>query len=553
MSGFRAGGMLGRWYVGAVVGAAVLGLSACAGPPKPREVSAGHLDSRERPAAAQEIPEPVQRTPFVPEPEPRPPEETYTVVVDRVPVGELLFALARDAERNVDIHPDVTGQVTLNAVDQTLFQILDRIARQVDMRYEVEDGTIVISPDRPFLRTYTVDYVNMARESTGTVETSTGVTSAIAEDGGGGAGGQANTSSTTVNNTSNHRFWETLTSTLNEIVSDGGEGEGGQRANVIANPESGVVLVRASSAEHEQVQSYLDRVLGNAHRQVLIEATVVEVTLNDDYQSGIDFSVLAEDSGVDAVQNLNRLTEPSAFLFNFLEQQSAIGTVDITVEFLQEFGEVKVLSSPKILALNNQTAILKVVDNEVFFEVTFEEEEDEDNGEGEEVRVESEVRTVAVGLVMNVTPQIDDADSVTLNVRPTITRILRFVEDPGAAIAARRIGAADIPPNLVPVVQVRETETVLRVNSGQIAVLGGLMQDRVNRDEAGIPIISNIPRIGEAFKSRNNQFEKTELVIFLRPLVVRNPSIEADFRDFRQFLPENLGEAEPLTIPGSPL
>ena len=153
---------------------ASLVLYACQTPP-PQPVSDGHLSTRPAPAetAAAAIPQPVRQTAFVPPPRPVPPAETYTVVVSEVPVKELLFALARDADINIDVHPQVTGSVTLNAIDQTLDQILDRIARQVPLRYEETNDTLAIVPDTPFLKTYRVDYVNVARDSTGRISSST--------------------------------------------------------------------------------------------------------------------------------------------------------------------------------------------------------------------------------------------------------------------------------------------------------------------------------------------------------------------------------------------
>ena len=165
----------------------------------------------------------------------------------------------------------------------------------------------------------------------------------------------------------------------------------------------------------------------------------------------------------------------------------------------------------------------------------------------EKVEVDSQVNTVPVGLVMNVTPQINVSDMVTLNVRPTITRIREFISDPGVAIAAASFGVA--VESRVPVVQVRETETVMRVGSGQIAVLGGLMQDRQSRDRDGVPGLSDLDGIGGVFENRDYNSVKTELVIFLKPTVIRAPSVEGDLKAFRQFLPENLESFAPLPTP----
>ena len=204
------------------------------------------------------------------------------------------------------------------------------------------------------------------------------------------------------------------------------------------------------------------------------------------------------------------------------------------------------------MALNNQTAVLKVVDNEVYFSVDVKEEEDAETGDvTQEVR--STVNTVPVGLVMNVTPQISDADAVSLNIRPTITRIREFVNDPGVAIVAARLGAdaARTTVNRVPVVQVRETETMMRVGSRQVAVLGGLMQDQRTRADDGTPLLSRLRVLGPLFGFRDRRFVKTELIIFIRATVIRTPSVAGDLRAWRPFLPRRLPPAEAWPAPSA--
>ena len=381
-------------------------------PPQEREISVGHLATQPaEPRPEAEIPETVRRRAFVPLPEPTPPSETYTVVVNEVPVKELLFALARDAALNIDVHPNIDGQVTLNAVDQTLTQILDRIGRQVDLRYENRAGTLLILPDTAFLRTYQLDYVNVSRDTTSDSQTSTEVATVA---GAGGGGGEGNASTTQVNNVSNNRIWETVIIALREIVSPNPNlGIEDPRETVIANPESGVIVIRATASQHALVQAYLDKVTVNLHRQVLIESTIVEVELSDQYQSGIDFSRFlgANISGL-AFSNVTTAAFAAAasgvsgLLVQVADQAGTVDQdINIIVRLLKEFGDTRVLSSPKLMTLNNQTALLKVVDNEVYFTVEVTEEEDADTGDIRQ-DITSNVNTVPVGLVMNVTPQI---------------------------------------------------------------------------------------------------------------------------------------------------
>ena len=538
-------------------------LSACSvPPPKPRESSQGHL-STESTAPAAEIPEPVGQTPYLPPPEPEAPAETYTVVVSDVPVKELLFALARDAAINVDVHPDISGRVTLNAVEQTLFQILDRISRQLAVRYEERNGTIVILPDTPFLRTYRVDYVNVSRDSAGTIGASTLVASGGVGGPGEGAGG--NTSDTTISNTSNNRFWETLQTNVQAMVgAAAAEGAPGAGSGVMLNRESGLMLVRATSEQHALVSDYLEQVMASVTRQVLIEATIVEVQLNDRYQAGIDWRVFAREGGaaglvigsdVGAAFTGGLSAGITGLILSATDSADpARRNFQATINLLNEFGDTQVLSSPKVMTLNNQPAVLKVVDNEVYFELNIDTTQNENNTL---TTVDTDVRTVSVGLVMSVTPQIAETDAVMLNIRPTITRVREFVDDPGVPIALSQLtvqgGAIPQVSNRVPVVQVRETETVMRVSTGQLAVLGGLMQDRLVKDDESVPGVSEVDGVGELFKFREREQTKTELVIFLRPTVIRSPDVTRDLSNFRPYLPENLQIQEALPNPAKSL
>ena len=195
------------------------------------------------------------------------------------------------------------------------------------------------------------------------------------------------------------------------------------------------------------------------------------------------------------------------------------------VELLEEFGDVRVLSSPQIMALNNQSAILKVVDNVVYFEV----EQESNVTQGVAANTfETVVKTVPVGIVMTITPHIKANDSIILNIRPSISRINRFVNDPNPALSIT---------SPVPEIRVREMESMLQLQNGEIAVMGGLMQDDNRSNDNAIPGLSRVPLLGNAFKMALREYEKTELVIFLRPLIVRNPSLDGDFSSYRQFFP----------------
>ncbi len=567
---------------------------------QPPAVSTTHLHAENIPSAtARDIPTPVAAAITLPRPTVSAKTETYSVSVRNIPVQDLLFALSRDAKINVDVHPGINGVVTINAIDQTLQQILTRIAKQVDMRWEIDGSNLIVMPDSPFLHTYKVDYVNMLRDVSSSVSINTQIASTSSGVSANASSGGGNNSTTTVTSKAQNNFWVSVEKNIKDILretdkilpegssetviehdnqqettgtgaSSAGANKGGkgntpslagspnpaslqeqgttivkrttfrEAASVITNPEAGVIVVRATSRQHEKVQEYIDQVTRNAGRQVIIEATIAEVTLNNNYKQGINWQSLRSlrspgTAGFSLAQSPTGLTNgavpdpfaaPGAsFLLNYVAPGLGISS---TLALLETFGNVKVLSSPKISVLNNQTAMLKVVDNVVYFEV----KSDSTIGQvNTQKSFTTTAKSIAVGLVMNVTPQISEANMITLNVRPTISRVTGFKTDPNP----------DIPsaiPNRVPEIQTREMESVLRLANGEIAVMGGLMEDKINYNTDAVPGLANLPGIGNIFRNRDDTNTKTELVIFLKPTVIRDASLNGDYREFRQQLPD---------------
>ncbi|MCC7270931.1 MAG: pilus (MSHA type) biogenesis protein MshL, partial [Rhodocyclaceae bacterium] len=334
-----------------------------------------------------------------------------------------------------------------------------------------------------------------------------------------------------------------------------------QAASVMVNRETGFLMARATSRQHEKIQEFLDKVLTSARRQVLIEATIVEVRLSENYQQGIDWQYFNQGAAGRAIGqgsttrsfSVNPLTGAFEATTSTSTLPSAVGNTLFSLAFrrgdfltaiklLENFGTLRVLSSPKISVLNNQTAILKVVDNIVYFQFKV------DTTQGQTTTVTNVTTTpqsVAVGLVMSVTPQISENNSVLLNVRPTISRSIgEGKADPNPLIPAGK-------SNIVPEIQTREMESVMSVNNGDIAVLGGLMQDSVDNNDDAVPGVSKIPILGNIFTHRKDRSSKTELVIFLRPTVIKDASIQGDYSSFRNNLPrddffENKGGLQPV-------
>ena len=582
--------------------------TACAHQSKVKP-SNGHIDGQNTATqatqianqnAAAPIPKPIKNNLQLPVPQATKKSQTYSVVVNEVPVKEILFALARESKLNIDIHPAIQGRVTLNAVDQTLPAILERLARQVDLTYKMEGNVLYITPDQPVLRLYKVDYVNMNRDTKGFIGAAAEISSTGQNASTGAAGSSATTSTsgngannssrTSVDSSSQNHLWESLVKNIRELLAEtdkevivsrigtsasasqavegnskdsansaATKAEAGRAAteernqqqseyktlfaaNVIANPETGVISVRATNKQHEKVQEFIDKVMGSARRQVLIEATIVEVRLNDTFQAGIDWRRLGNagsSSGFTFSQNLNagnfspgdlatRATG-AGIVAGYFNPVSSLGNIAASINLLKQFGDTKVLSSPKLMVLNNQTAILKVVDNLVYFTVQAQQSQGSIGG-GILSTITTTPNTVPVGIVMSVTPQINETNSVNINVRPTISRVLSFVRDPNPQLLTI--------PSQIPQIQVREMESILQVNSGSTAILGGLMQDDIQRNSDKVPGLSDIPGIGKVFTGQDDANSKTELVIFLRPTVITNASLESDeLQTYKQYLP----------------
>lgn len=616
----------------AILSAVAVLLTACSNRPV-QPPGEGHLNNAKVDVGGTAaIPATIQQGVVLPPPKPTAKVETYSVVVNNIKVQELLFALARDARINVDIHPGIEGAVTLNAIDQTLQQLLTRIAKQVDLRWEISGPNLAVMPDTPYLRTYTLDYVNISRDSTSSVaintqiaSTSTAASSATAAGNSGG-----NNSSTTVTSKAQNHFWESIEKNIKDILRETDKllpegssetvteradqqqttGTGStpaagrnqsanqvsgsiatspnpaslqqqgttvvrrttfrEAASVILNAEAGVVVVRATSRQHEKVQEFLDLVSSSSRRQVMVEATIAEVLLKNDYEQGINwqslralrnsqsgFSTGMNSPGLEpystatfnSTQTINvpggtqtativtndqmgRFADPvadagKAFLLNYIAPGLGIAS---TIKLLETFGNVKVLSSPKISVLNNQTAMLKVVNNIVYFTVKSDTTTTA-SGPGQ-TTVTTTPNSVSVGLVMSVTPQISENGNILLNVRPTISRVTAYKTDPNPSIPSTLI-------NAVPEIQTREMESMLRLTDGEIAVMGGLMQETLNDSTDAVPLLSRLPGVGNFFTNRLDKREKTELVIFLKPTIIRDPSVQGDYRDFTRQLPND--------------
>ena len=548
--------LLVKWLV---VFSIAFGLSSCADNPVKPDDSAtsskesafeGHLTVQERPSqdSVSNVPNIVQARPFNPPPRAESKQAVYSLTAIDAPVHEIIYRLALMADHQVDIWQGIEGNLTINAVNQPLTAILKRIADQLDLIIHTQNGVIEVRPDIAYWKHYRIDYVNIKRSSRDSIVMNMTVGGSVNPV----SGGQSTGSRSVVEVSSEHDFWSTLRLTLTSMTSEPGarsssptpattDGASTNAAptsvattgvgSVVVNPEAGLALVHATHKRHNKVQKYLDSITQRSERQVMIEASVVEVVLSEEHQSGIDWS----NPGI--VNLSNRTVQPGENVFTATLGGNVGVDMSLGLKMLEKFGDVQVLSSPKIMAVNNQTALLKVVDNEVYFTIDVSRST---STAGTDVTYSTTVHTVPVGFMMSMTPFVNDQREISINIRPTISRIIGNVKDPNPDLQA--VGAE----SLIPIVQEREMETVLKLRDQQTAVIGGLIEDRHDNMETGVPWLSRIPILGKSlFGYTERKSTKTELVIFIRPVIVDRPDIEAgDLQQFRSLLRQRTGDAE---------
>ena len=626
------------------------------------------------PKSPENIPALVKATPTAPQLSANDEPVTFDVVVTSVPVRDLLFGLARDSGVNLDVDSGVGGIITMSALDQTLDAILDRIALQIPIRIERTGNAIVVKNDEPYFELYHVDYTSVQR----TYSSSTA---------GGGIGGSGASS---ISNSAQNQFWEGFEDSIEAILEieleegDAAVGLGEGQESIAAaneaeaslnieneydfNQDVGILMVYAPNRVQREVKRYLDEVLSIVRRQVLLEATVVEVVLNNEYAQGVDWSLFnqfakkglalyqgANVGGAAAVVNevvrsftntdtsvtfvdingdgaiterdfragswtdLNgdsQSTNPNdravwqsyrsrssvetgdrrVTAFNVAEETIArtarenantntavanagqrirltrsytvTGTDDIAtkaragglrpatssvpgaaftaaykgkdisaaVELLDRFGDARVLSSPRISVLNNQPALLRVTDQEVYFNTQVTDTINQDTGTTTGRSFSATPQTIDVGFSMNVLPYITEDDNIFLNLKPTVTRVLDYRRAPTLTATGASTSAGD---NLVPIVRVRELESVMSLRDGEIAVMGGLLEDRTGDSNTSVPGLAELPGVGNLFQKKNETTFKTEFVVFIKARVIRNPSLHGDYADYRDLLPNS--------------
>ncbi len=442
----------------------------------------------------------------------------FDVAAKDMPAREFFLSLMDGAGQNLVVHPEVTGNITFSLRRVTLEEVLAAVRDSYGYDYRRTSYGYQILPNKVITRSYDLNYLNLqrfgesdTRVSSGQVESTTSNGDSSNGSGNSNSSGDSNSdhSVTTLNaskvvTTSNVDFWKEVQGVVAAIV-------GGEEGNsVVVNPQASLLVVRANSADQENVARFLEQAQRNLQRQVILETKILEVQLNDDFQAGVSWTQIGNHIGIGIAGDT--LTGPTdvggvfSAAFNF-------GDFSGLIQLLQTQGEVRVLSSPRISTLNNQKAVIKVGTDEFF--VT-------------EVSSNSSTTTVAgvtqptqdltltpffSGISLDVTPQIDQNDVVTLHVRPTVSR----VQDQNKTIVLGEDNVFNLPLALS---TSRQSDSIVRARSGQVVVIGGLLQDNNQNTDVEVPWASTLPFVGPLFKQQRKALQKSELVILLRPQVV---------------------------------
>jgi len=451
----------------------------------------------------------------------------FSLDVQAADFRSILVGLVRSSPFSLIVEDDVSGELTADLRDVSLFDIFEQVVVPRGYTYELDDLVITVGRPRFETRTYHIDYPSYEREGQsdltvfGAIESSPDLGSATTE--------ASDSSSSSLSTRQKQDFWLELTESLQSIVhvGSGDDSETAGRQVLVAD-QSGLVLVRAETPVLDEVEDFLQEMARTNQKQVLIDTRILEVTLSDDLDFGIDLEY-SPDLGNSSAGTVARLIDPTrrnALLLTNLSPVLSNGgftfgvsrdSLSARLRALAAQTDVRVVSTPRVSTLNNHKALIKVVRNQVFFIAETDVQLVE--GVGTSIATQFVPQIIPIGVTLDVTPRISESREITLHIHPSVSEVVAVQNQPSSDPAATQVGS-------LPVIDLRETDTVVRVRDGETIVIGGLIRSRELDMESKVPFFGDLPLVGTLFRSTNVEELRTELVILLTPTVMRGPTIQ---------------------------
>ena len=457
-------------------------------------------------------------------------------VTENIPLKPILSELSRQVKVDLQLDRDIQSQVVFQATDRPFIEIIEDLCELTDLRFRIKNKALRIERDTPYSENYNIQFLNLSRSNQNKISVATDVftqngTSSQA------AAHNDNGSNSSVNVETKNDFWAELEANLKILLAQDNEKQSKQKnskskesSTYSVHKQGGLITIYAPEKTHKRIKDYLTKLKRASSSQVLIEAKIIEVTLKEEYRSGIDWRKMTKRNDLDAEALFGTAAQESRFLDPSDAQQSMFSfgakgtTFSAILRALQEFGHSRTLSSPRLTVMNNQTAILKVAQNQVYFRMNYD-KQFSTTVNLNNVSVSSDIQTVPIGLVMSVHPSIDpETGEIILFLRPTISRLNKSIPDPAVDIAysSNSSGSGDSikrTPSMIPVVEVREIDSVLRLQNGEIGVMGGLMEARPYQDTSKMPGLGDLHFIKELVSSTADGDVIVELVIILKATI----------------------------------
>ncbi|MEZ9522657.1 pilus (MSHA type) biogenesis protein MshL [Enterovibrio norvegicus] len=460
-------------------------------------------------------------------------EKRLRINANNIDAKAFFGSLVQGTDFNLVMHPDVSGKITVSLKDVTVKEALDVVSDIYGYSIETQGRLIQIFPAALRTETFAVDYLQLQRAGVSLTSISTG---AISTDSGSSSGDSGedseraskSTGGTVIETRSESSFWMQLERAVSAMI---GSGEG---RSIVVSPQASLITVKAFPNELREVKRFLEVSEKRLKRQVILEAKILEVTLSDGYQQGVNWSNISKSigsSGVDVSRPASDLA--GDLISNVIGGQTNItitdGHFEAVLNFLDTQGDVNVLSSPRVTAANNQKAVIKVGGDEYF--VTDISSSDS-SGDNSESGPNIELTPFFSGISLDVTPQIDDDNGVLLHVHPAVIDVVTEEK-------TIQLGSAS-EPYVLPLAKtsIRESDSIIHARSGDVVVIGGLMKSSFDEKVSKVPLLGDIPGLGHLFRNVNRLKQKTELVILLQPSVVGEQTWQEEIQRSRELLNE---------------